>query len=329
MEQPNTSHSHRRSSNVPTLDQTISNAARAPQQQPKHTDGETKPVDIDLLDENPFQPRVSMNASELDELASSILTQGLLQAIVVRPKPDGRFVIVAGHRRHAAFRKLRDAATAETRHRFARINATVRLALDDAQLASMAYSENVSRSGLTAVEEGRALERMVDAGLAKTNEELAALTSQSLQKIRRLRRVAKAPKIIKDAVETGIMVPVSSAEGAPEERRRLDLMAALQFVALFEHFQKSRPQKADERIAATLRRALTQNWSLRRTEEFVKSAQEGRETAEAVTANPRSTVFERSERRFVVNLTQLAHSTPEQRTELRAAFESLFEGNQQ
>ena len=203
-----------------TLEETISSAAKTPTT-PKHVDGETKLISIDLLDENPFQPRVKMDGGALEELVQSLASKGQIQAIVLRPKSDGRFVTVAGHRRVAAFRRLRDTATDADKVRWARINATIRLALDDSQLASLAYAENVTREGLTPVEEGRALEKMIDAGLAKTNEELAALTSQPLIKIRRLRRVAKAPKVIKDAIDSGLMVPVGKTEdGTPMEARR-------------------------------------------------------------------------------------------------------------
>ena len=312
-----------------TLDDTISNAAKAPPPV-SFKDGESRAIDLDLLDENPFQPRVKMDAAELEELANSIRTQGLIQYITLRPKSDGRFIIVAGHRRVAAFRKLRDSAGEGDRPRFARIPAQLRLALEDTQLASMAYAENVSRSGLTPVEEGRALEKMLDAGLAKTNEDLAALTSQPLVKIRRLRRIGKAPRFIKDAIDNGCIVAAGKgADGTQvEERRRLELMAALQFIALYEHLQKEKPKQAEERAAGAMRRSLAQNWSLRRTEEFVKGVVEGKRSVESATAEgetaQETTVFERSARRFVVDLSRLAAASDEQVAELRTALEAVI-----
>ncbi len=59
----------------------------------------------------------------------------------------------------------------------------MRSGLNDAQLASLAYTENVARSALTPVEEGRALQAMVDRGLAQTNEHLAALVQQPVARI--------------------------------------------------------------------------------------------------------------------------------------------------
>jgi ParB family chromosome partitioning protein len=314
---------------VATLEDTISSAARTPPA-PKHADGETKLISIDLLDDNPFQPRVKMDGGELEELTESIASKGQIQAIVLRPKSDGRYVTVAGHRRVAAFRRLRDTAADADKARWTRINATIRLALDDAQLASIAYAENVTRAGLTPVEEGRALEKMIDAGLAKTNDELAALTSQPLIKIRRLRRVAKAPKVIKDAIDGGVMVPVGKGEDGAvlEARRSLDLLAGLQFISLYEHLLKTKPKQAEERTAGAVRRALTQNWSFRRAEEFVKGVLDGKVSTDAPDSEANTPtdapVFERTARRFAVDLSRLRAASGEQLAGLRAAFESLM-----
>src|ERR1700738_1097153 len=59
---------------------------------------------IDLLDPNPFQPRMNFNEEMLRDLAESIKTQGVLQPILVRPPPDvpGRYQIIAGERRWRA-----------------------------------------------------------------------------------------------------------------------------------------------------------------------------------------------------------------------------------
>src|SRR5262245_28658745 len=59
-------------------------------------------VPIDLVQRNPGQPRKHFDEGELDELASSIRTHGVLQPILVRPILGGRFEIVAGERRWRA-----------------------------------------------------------------------------------------------------------------------------------------------------------------------------------------------------------------------------------
>lgn len=320
-----------------TLETEVANAARKSTHAPGPKDGEIALVDIELLDENPFQPRLKMDAAELEELATSIARQGLLQPIIVRPKTDQRFVTVAGHRRVAAFRRLREAASGtEEKQRFSRIPAVVRLALDDTQFASMAYDENVKRTELTAVEEGRALDRMIDAGLATTNEELATLTSQPIIKVRRLRRLTKAPKVIMNAIETGLMVSIGRDEsGAEQEKRRhLDMMAGLQFIAAYEHLEKTvKGPKLDERLTGLMKRALAQNWSLRRLEDFVKDLIKGKpdeaSPSDEAATQEAAAVYERSARRFVVDLTKLRKATPEQLEALRAAVDALFRTGQE
>src|SRR6478609_1304386 len=58
-------------------------------------------IDIDLIDPNPQQPRTRFDARDLEELASSIRANGVVQPIVVRPHA-GRFQIIAGERRWRA-----------------------------------------------------------------------------------------------------------------------------------------------------------------------------------------------------------------------------------
>lgn len=71
-------------------------------------------IDIDLLDDD---PKNFYDLSDLDDLANNIATVGLQQPLVVRPNPDvqGRFIIVSGHRRRAAVRKLTEEGRTDLR----------------------------------------------------------------------------------------------------------------------------------------------------------------------------------------------------------------------
>ena len=62
------------------------------------------PIPIDRIAPSPRNPRQSLG--HLDELTDSIRAYGLLQPIVVREHDDGRFEVVAGHRRFAAVQAL-------------------------------------------------------------------------------------------------------------------------------------------------------------------------------------------------------------------------------
>jgi ParB/RepB/Spo0J family partition protein len=290
-------------------------------------------VAVELLDDNPWQPRSSMDERELSELVDSIRAQGLIQPIAVKPRADGRFIIVAGHRRARAFQQLLgDSTTEASRQKWCAIPAVIKLALDDAQLAAQAYMENVARAGLTPLDEARALEAMVEKGLARTNEELATLVQQAASRIKRLRRLVAAPTSVKDAVSAGLMVCVGEDADGKEKRelRRLELNSALAFIRLHEQLKKTQPKKADERTEVALRRALGANWSVRRCENHVEALLAGREAevgeVEAEAASVQSTrVFSQTPRRFVIDVSKLQAASVEQLAEVKAAVGVLLE----
>src|SRR5690554_1402409 len=68
----------------------------------KDKDGELKHIPIDLIQRGKYQPRTDMHEAALEELASSIRVQGVMQPIVVRPVSDSRYEIIAGERRWRA-----------------------------------------------------------------------------------------------------------------------------------------------------------------------------------------------------------------------------------
>lgn len=67
-------------------------------------EGERKSIGIDLLDYHPSNRRRFFNQTALQELAADIALHGLINDITVRPKPDGRFEVLAGRRRTEASR---------------------------------------------------------------------------------------------------------------------------------------------------------------------------------------------------------------------------------
>src|SRR5687767_1197649 len=56
-------------------------------------------IDIGDIHPNPHQPRTAFRTEELEELASSIREQGVLQPVVVRPRTGGGFELLVGERR--------------------------------------------------------------------------------------------------------------------------------------------------------------------------------------------------------------------------------------
>ncbi len=287
-------------------------------------DGALVQIDIELLADNPYQPRSTMDESKLDELAASIAVGGLLQPIAVRPAGGGRYEIVAGHRRVAAFKKLKaSAGTDEERRKYRLIPATVKRNFDDRQMAVGAFVENSARADLNPLEEAAALVRIREVIGAPSAKELAAAVSLDLHRVRRLLRLHEAPKAVKDAVTTGVLVEVQGAEPCSDgaeprrERRRLDLMAGLEFAKLHDHLSTKAPKAADERVGNAIRRALSGNWGFRRIQDFVAATISGR-VAEAATKDASSDdravtrpIAERSPGRFTVHLDRLDRASTE------------------
>jgi ParB/RepB/Spo0J family partition protein len=274
-------------------------------------------VDLDLLDANPFQPRTTIDEATLEELATSIAVSGLLQSIAVRPAGSGgRYQIVAGHRRVAAFKKLKAAATTDDdRRRYRLIPATVKRSIDDTQMAIAAFAENAARENLTPLEEAAALVKIKGLVGCATAKELAAAVGQAEQRVKRLLRLADAPLVVKDAVTNGLFVPVGRGPNdfppARRERRRLDLHAAMEFIHLYNHVLSRKPAAAEERVGTAIRRALADGWGLRRIQQYVEATIGGRSEAEAAVLRAdadrprRSTpaaLIERSRDRLVVDL---------------------------
>lgn len=122
---------------------------------PPVADGQLRSLPVDQLQRGQYQPRMDMRPESLDELASSIRAQGVVQPIVVRALTEAagqaRYEIIAGERR---WRAAQLAGLQE-------IPAVVREVGDSAAVA-MSLIENIQRENLNPLEEARALERLID-----------------------------------------------------------------------------------------------------------------------------------------------------------------------
>jgi ParB family chromosome partitioning protein len=108
-------------------------------------------LSVDQIHPNPRQPRRRFEPEAGSGLAKSIETQGMLQPVVVRPRPAGGYELIAGERR---WRAAKEAG-------IAKVPALVREA-DDSQSLLLSLVENVAREQLSAVEEARAYALLVD-----------------------------------------------------------------------------------------------------------------------------------------------------------------------
>jgi len=108
-------------------------------------------VAVDEVVRSRYQPRQAFNEESLAELAASIRAQGLMQPVVVRPRPQGGYELIAGERRWRAAQLAG----------LTRIPAVIR-DVSDEQASAMALIENIQREDLNPLEEARALERLRD-----------------------------------------------------------------------------------------------------------------------------------------------------------------------
>ena len=108
---------------------------------------------VDLLEPSPYQPRQSMDEDALQELAASIAQRGILQPLLVRPKPGvpGQYQIIAGERRWRA----------SQRAQLHEVPVLVR-ELSNADAMAAGLVENLQRENLNAMEEAEGYKRLTD-----------------------------------------------------------------------------------------------------------------------------------------------------------------------
>jgi ParB family chromosome partitioning protein len=149
---------------------------------------------LDLLQRGKYQPRVDMRPETLQDLADSIKAQGVVQPIVVRPldlpaagavgsgsAPQlQRYEIIAGERR---WRAAQLAGLAE-------IPAIIRRIPDEAAIA-VALIENIQREDLNALEEARALDRLINE-FQLTHQQCADAIGRSRAAVTNLLRLLEA-----------------------------------------------------------------------------------------------------------------------------------------
>lgn len=107
-------------------------------------------IPVDRIDPNPNQPRLAMDKTNLDELTSSVKEHGVLQPILVRPLPAGRYQLVAGERR------LRAARAAGLKAIPALIEE-----IDDDTALEIAVIENLQREDLSPIDEALIYDKMI------------------------------------------------------------------------------------------------------------------------------------------------------------------------
>ena len=153
--------------------------------------GELRKLPLSWLKPGKYQPRKDMSQEALEELASSIRAQGVIQPIVVRQLDAQSFEIIAGERRWRACQLVR----LET------VPCLVKNVADNAAVA-IALIENIQREDLNAIEEAAALQRLMQE-FELTHQEVAEAVGKSRSTVSNLLRLNLLNEDVKRLVEHG------------------------------------------------------------------------------------------------------------------------------
>lgn len=146
---------------------------------------------VDLVQRGKYQPRRDIEPESLRELADSIIAQGVMQPIVVRPIAGQRYEIIAGERRWRATQL----AGLDV------IPAVIRDVSDQAAIA-MALIENIQREDLNPIEEAAALQRL-QREFELTQQEVATAVGKSRSTVANLLRLMTLQEDVRRLVEHG------------------------------------------------------------------------------------------------------------------------------
>ncbi|MBO4694395.1 MAG: ParB/RepB/Spo0J family partition protein [Clostridia bacterium] len=157
----------------------------------KIPDAQTNEVDITLIDRNPNQPRQTFDEDSLNEMAESIKTYGVLQPLLLVPKLDGRYLIVAGERRFRA----------SSRAGLRTVPAIIK-DLDDEQIQEISLIENLHREDLNAIEAAFGMRELIKTHGLK-QEDIAVKIGKSRPYVTNTLRLLQLPDEIIELVKTG------------------------------------------------------------------------------------------------------------------------------
>ena len=162
-------------------------------QRPSQDTADILRIPVDMIEPNPYQPRMNFDQEALDELADSIRTLGLIQPITVRRKEEGRYQIISGERR---FRACRLAG-------MDMIPAYIRDTNDQGVL-EMAIVENIQRENLDPIEVAMSYQRLIEE-CNLTQEQMAVRVGKKRASVTNYLRLLKLPAKLQHDLKVGLL----------------------------------------------------------------------------------------------------------------------------
>ena len=163
----------------------------SPEVQPKDTSDVLR-IPVDLIEPNPYQPRMSFDNEALQELASSIRTLGLIQPITVRRKGD-KYQIISGERRYRA----------SLIAGMDMVPAYIRDASEQGML-EMAIVENIQRENLDPIEVAMSYQRLMEE-CRLTQEQMADRVGKKRASVANQLRLLKLPAKVQHDLKVGLV----------------------------------------------------------------------------------------------------------------------------
>lgn len=154
--------------------------------------GDILRIPVELIEANPFQPRMEFDDEALSELCDSIRTFGLIQPISVRKSGD-RYQIISGERRFRASKMAgMDVIPAYVR------------AADDQGMLEMAIVENIQRQDLDPIEVAMSYQRLIDE-CSLTQEQMAQRVGKNRVSVTNYLRLLKLPAKVQHDLKAGLL----------------------------------------------------------------------------------------------------------------------------
>jgi ParB family chromosome partitioning protein len=146
-------------------------------------------IPIDLIDPGRYQNRLIFDQDAIESLAENIRADGLLNAIAVRLKPDGRYELLAGERRLRAHKLIG----------VAEIKAIIHVA-DDIKAVRVTVLENLQRADLSDYEKYLGIKELRDTGAAVSVRAIASDTGWPSAQVQRLLSYEKLPAEVQETL---------------------------------------------------------------------------------------------------------------------------------
>jgi ParB family transcriptional regulator, chromosome partitioning protein len=183
-------------------------------------EGTPREISVEEIDRNPYQTRTRFDEIALAELAASVAATGVVQPILVRPLPSGRFQLIVGERRLLASKK----AGLSTIPAFLR-------QVSDEQAMEITIVENLQRTDLNPMEQARAYDRL-SREFKLTQEQMAQRTGKDRASVANFLRLLRLPIEVQVKVENGDLTFGHARALLPLEDPEAIMKASQKVVAL-------------------------------------------------------------------------------------------------